>query len=440
MGNPSSSSRSSHAHSSSLHPDTQCIHAGQEPEPVTGAVMPPIFTSSTYAQRSPGEHSGFEYSRSHNPTRYALERMIARLEGSALTEKQDASFGGFAFASGLAAMDCVLELLTAGDEIVCMDDVYGGTNRQFQRVKMRSQGLKVAFADMTDVRRLEAALTPKTKLVWVETPTNPMLKLVDLAAVAKAVRAKCGKECLLVCDNTFASPINQRPLDFGFDIAHHSATKYLGGHSDVVGGVLVTPHHELAQKIRFHQNAVGAVMGPFDAYLVLRGIKTLAIRMARHNESGMKIAQWLEGHELVDRVIYPGLKSHPHHELAKRQHRTVNGSPGFGGMISFTIKGTLEDARAFLENVRLFTLAESLGGVESLVNHPAIMTHASVPPEMRRELGISDTLIRLSVGIEHADDLIADLENAFGAVKARAGGKPAGAGKSDGARKAPARV
>lgn len=407
--------RMAHTDPPRLHPDTQVIHAGQRPEPITGAVMPPIFTSSTYAQRSPGEHTGFEYSRSHNPTRYALERMIARLEGSTITESQDASFGGFAFGSGLAAMDCVLELLTAGDEVVCMDDVYGGTNRQFQKVKARSQGLKVKFADLTDTANLAKVMTSKTALVWLETPTNPTLKLVDLAAVSAAAK-KINPNCLVVCDNTFCSPINQRPLSLGCDIVHHSATKYLGGHSDVVGGILVTGNAELAQKIRFHQNAVGAIMGPFDAYLVLRGIKTLALRMARHNESGLKVAKWLESRagQGVDRVIYPGLPSHPQHALAKKQMF------GFGGMITFFIEGGLDESRRFLESTRLFTLAESLGGVESLIEHPAIMTHASVPADMRKTLGISDTLIRLSVGIESADDLIADLEQALGAARVSA--------------------
>ncbi|MBY0311122.1 MAG: PLP-dependent aspartate aminotransferase family protein [Phycisphaerales bacterium] len=400
-----------HEHAQPLHPDTMVIHAGQRPEPVTGAVMPPIFTSSTYAQRSPGEHTGFEYSRSHNPTRYALERMMARLEGSTLTEAQDVTFGGFAFASGLAAMDCVLELLSAGDEVVCMDDVYGGTNRQFQKVKARSQGLKVKFVDLTDPANLSKAMTSKTSLVWLETPTNPTLKLVDLAAIS-AMAKKISPSVLVVCDNTFCSPMNQQPLALGCDIAMHSATKYLGGHSDVVGGMLVTGNADLAAKLRFHQNAVGAVMGPFDAYLVLRGIKTLAIRMQRHNASGVKVAQWLESKrgQGVERVIYPGLSSHPQHSLAKRQMK------GMGGMITFFIEGGLDQARAFLENTRLFTLAESLGGVESLIEHPAIMTHASVPPAMRQELGISDTLIRLSVGIEDSGDLIADLERALAAA------------------------
>lgn len=400
--------------SAKLHIDTQVIHAGQHAEPVTGAVMPPIFTSSTYAQRSPGEHTGFEYSRSHNPTRYAYERLVAKLEGSRIDEKDDPSCGGFAFASGLAAMDCVLELLTAGDEVVCMDDVYGGTNRQFQKVKARSQGLKIKFVDMTDTKKFEAALTAGTALVWVETPTNPTLKLVDLSAISQATRRKC-PACLLVCDNTFATPINQRPLEHGFDISLHSGTKYLGGHSDVVNGVLATGNLELARKVRFHQNAVGAVLGPFDSYLALRGAKTLAVRMQRHCENASKIAAWLEKHDGVERVVYPGLASHPQHALAKKQ--TAPGGLGFGGMITFFIKGGLDEARRFLETVKIFTLAESLGGVESLIEHPAIMTHASVPAEMRRELGISDTLIRLSVGIENADDLIADLDNALRAAR-----------------------
>lgn len=396
---------------SKLNIETQVIHAGQRPEPVTGAVMPPIFTSSTYAQRSPGEHAGFEYSRSHNPTRYALERMIARLEGSTIHENDDASAGGFAFASGLAAMDCVLELLTAGDEVVCMDDVYGGTYRQFSKVKARSQGLHVKYVDLSDASKLSVpgAMTSKTALVWVESPTNPTLKLADLSAIAKAAR-KINPNVLLVCDNTFCSPINQRPLVHGFDIVLHSATKYLGGHSDVVGGILVTDNPELATKIRFHQNAVGAVMGPFDAYLVLRGIKTLAIRMERHNLSGLTVARWLEKHPAVERVVYPGLPSHPQHALAQRQ------MGGHTGMVTFFIKGGIVEARKFLENVSLFALAESLGGVESLVDHPAIMTHASVPEATRKALGIHDSLIRLSVGIENVDDLIADLEHGLRAA------------------------
>lgn len=390
--------------------DTKVIHAGQHPDPVTGAVMPPISVASTYAQRSPGEHAGFEYSRSHNPTRYALERMIAKLEGSPIDEKDDPSCGGFAFASGLAATTTVLELLDAGDEVVCMDDVYGGTNRLFSRVAARSQGLKIKYVDMTDLNKLAEALTAKTKLVWIETPTNPTLKIVDLTGAAKLVRQK-SPSAIIVGDNTFASPFNQRPLEHGFDMVMHSATKYLGGHSDAVAGLLVVKDLALAQKVRFHQNAVGAVLGPFDSYMVLRGIKTLAVRMERHNATGQRVAEWLAKHPGVERTVYPGLTCHPQHELAKKQMK------GFTGMITFFIKGGLPEARKFLENVRVFALAESLGGVESLVDHPAIMTHASVPADQRKVLGISDTLIRLSCGIENCDDLIADLEHALKAAK-----------------------
>ena len=388
--------------------DTQVIHAGQHPDPVTGAVMPPISVASTYAQRSPGEHSGFEYSRSHNPTRYALERMIAHLEAGSATidEKDDPSCGGFAFASGLAATTTVLELLDTGDEVVCMDDVYGGTNRLFSRVAARSRGLKIKYVDMTDLNKLGEALSAKTKLVWIETPTNPTLKIVDLAAAAKLARSK-SPGATLVCDNTFASPYNQRPIEYGFDMVMHSATKYLGGHSDAVAGLLVVKDLALAQKLRFHQNAVGAVLGPFESYLVLRGIKTLAIRMERHNATGQRVAEWLAKHPMVERTVYPGLTCHPQHALAKKQMR------GFTGMVTFFIKGGLPEARTFLENVRVFALAESLGGVESLVDHPAIMTHASVPSDQRKALGISDTLIRLSCGIENCDDLIADLDHAL---------------------------
>ncbi len=391
-----------------LRPDTRVIHAGQRPEPTTGAVMPPIFTSSTYAQSSPGVHQGFDYIRSHNPTRYALERMVAALEGNGLTEDDDLSCGGFAFASGMAAIGTVLELIDAGSKLVAMDDLYGGTNRLFSRVRARSQGLDVRYVDMT-APGYEDALCEKTAMVWVETPTNPTLKLVDLAAVARAARAK-NPGVLLVADNTFASPINQNPLAHGFDVVIHSTTKYLNGHSDALGGVAVASTPELAERLRFLQNSVGAVMGPFDCYLVLRGIKTLGVRMARHNESGRRIAEWLEGREMVERVVYPGLASHPQHDVYERQMR------GGTGMVTFFIHGGLDAARAFLENVRVFALAESLGGVESLVDHPAIMTHVSVPPEMRRELGISDTLIRLSVGVEDCDDLIEDLEGALAAA------------------------
>jgi cystathionine gamma-lyase len=388
---------------------TQVIHAGQRPEPVTGAVMPPISLSSTYAQESPGVHKGFEYSRSHNPTRYAFERMIARLEGSTIAESDDASCGGFAFSSGLASMATCLELIDAGAHIVAMDDIYGGSNRLLKRVRERSQGLKTSFVDLTSEAALSAALKPETAMVWVETPTNPTLKVADLKMIAKTVRAKSPK-AILVCDNTFATPINQRPLEHGFDIVMHSTTKYLNGHSDVVGGVLVVKSLELAQRLRFLQNAIGSVMGPFDAYLTLRGVKTLAIRMQRHNESALRIAQYLETKDQVEKVVYPALPTHPQHAAYKRQ------MTGAGGMITFYIKGGIDEARRFLEAVRIFALAESLGGVESLIEHPAIMTHASVPPEMRRTLGISDTMIRLSVGIEDVEDLIADIDRGLAAA------------------------
>ena len=388
------------------------IHGGQSPDPVTGAVMPPISLSSTYAQASPGEHKGFEYSRSHNPTRYALERCIATVEGSALSQDQDVTHGGFAFSSGLAAMGTCLELLDSGDHVVAMDDLYGGSYRLMTRVRERSMGLKVTYVDMTDPRRIEAALTPRTKMIWVETPTNPTLKLVDLHAVAKIARAR---GIITVCDNTFATPILQRPFEHGFDIVHHSATKYLGGHSDVVGGILVTNRADLAERLRFMHNAIGSVMGPFDSYLVLRGMKTLALRMKQHSASGMKIAEWLSRHPKVERVVYPGLPSHPQHALAQRQMKQC-GTPSFSGMITIFIKGGISESRRFLENLQVFALAESLGGVESLVDHPAIMTHASVPPENRAKLGISDSLVRLSVGIEDCDDLVADLEGALSKV------------------------
>jgi cystathionine gamma-lyase len=397
-----------------LHMDTRVIHAGQRPEPVTGAVMPPIFTSSTYAQRSPGEHSGFEYSRSQNPTRYALERMVALLEGSELSETEDVTGGGFAFSSGLAAMATCLELVDSGGRVIAMDDLYGGSRRLLSRVRERSAGLDVRYVDLTDVGAFEAAIREEggAAMVWVETPTNPTLKVIDLKAIAAAAR-RHAPGTILVCDNTFSSPINQRPLEHGFDIVHHSSTKYLGGHSDVVGGILVTNKPALAQRLRFLQNSIGSVPGPFDAYLTLRGIKTLGVRMARHNESAARIARFLEDHEGVERVIYPGLASHPQHERARKQ---AAAGGGFGGMVTFFIKGGLAEARRFLESVRIFTLAESLGGVESLIEHPAIMTHASVPPEARAALGISDTLIRVSVGIEDCDDLIADLDQALGAA------------------------
>ena len=396
-----------------LHLDSRVIHGGQSPEPGTGAVMPPIFTSSTFIQESPGVHKGYEYSRSHNATRFAAERLIANIEGSKLTDEEDRTNGGFCFASGLAAISTALEMLDCGDSILCMDDVYGGTNRLLNKVRKRSQGLKVEFVDMTDIAKLEAAVKAhKPKMIWVETPTNPTLKLVDLVAVAKIGKA-CG--AITVCDNTFATPLLQRPLDLGIDMVMHSTTKYLGGHSDTVGGALVVGDKALAEKLRFMQNAIGSVMGPFDAYLTLRGIKTLAVRMRQHCTSAARIAAWLEAHPKVARVVYPGLASHPQHALAARQMR-LDGAPAGGGMITIFLKGGIAESRRFLENVHIFALAESLGGVESLIEHPAIMTHASVPPEQRQQLGISDSLVRLSVGIEHTDDLLKDLEQALAKV------------------------
>ena len=375
---------------------TRAIHGGQAPDPSTGAVMVPIYATSTYAQSSPGEHQGFEYSRTHNPTRFAWERCVASLEGGSR---------GFAFASGLAATSTILELLDSGDHVVAMDDLYGGSYRLFERVRRRSAGLDFSFADLTDPAAFEAAITPKTKLVWVETPTNPLLKIVDLAAVS-AIAKKHG--LLMVVDNTFASPALQRPLEHGADLVMHSATKYLNGHSDMVGGmVVVGDNAELAEQLAFLQNSVGAVQGPFDSFLALRGAKTLHLRMRAHCENAMALATFLEKHPSVEKVIYPGLESHPHHALAKRQ------MDGFGGMLSVCVKGGYERAKKLCERLELFTLAESLGGVESLVNHPAVMTHASIPPDRRAALGITDNLVRLSVGVEDVEDLVADLERAL---------------------------
>ena len=380
---------------------TRAIHAGQVPDPSTGAVMTPIYATSTYVQASPGVHQGFEYSRSHNPTRFAYERCVAALEGGTR---------GFAFASGLAATSTVLELLDSGSHVVAMDDLYGGSYRLFERVRRRSAGLDFSFADLTDPAALEAAIRPETRMVWVETPTNPLLKIVDLAAVS-AVAKKHG--LIMVVDNTFASPILQRPLEHGADIVMHSATKYLNGHSDMVGGMLVVGDDaELAEQVAFLQNAVGGVQGPFDSFLALRGLKTLHLRMRAHCDNAMALAQWLASHPAVARVVYPGLPSHPHHALAARQ------MDGFGGMVSIVLKGGFEAARRFCERTELFALAESLGGVESLVNHPAVMTHASVPPERRNALGIGDDLVRLSVGVEEEADLRADLDAALGASRA----------------------
>ncbi|HWU79872.1 MAG TPA: PLP-dependent aspartate aminotransferase family protein [Caulobacter sp.] len=376
---------------------TRTIHGGQYPDPTTGAVMVPIYATSTYVQSSPGEHKGFEYSRSHNPTRFAFERCIADLESGT---------AGFAFASGLAAASTILETLDSGAHVIASDDLYGGSFRLFDKVRKRSAGLTFSFVDMGDLAAVEAAITPATRMIWVETPTNPMLRLADLAGIA-AIAKRRG--LVTVADNTFASPYIQRPLERGFDVVMHSATKYLNGHSDVVAGVAaVGDNTELADKMKFLQNAVGAVLGPFDSFLALRGVKTLALRMQRACDSALEIARWLEKHPAIERVIYPGLESHPQHDLAKRQM-----TGGFGGIISADVKGGLAPARKMLERTRLFTLAESLGGVESLIEHPAIMTHASIPADQRAALGISDGLIRLSVGIESCRDLISDLDAAL---------------------------
>lgn len=375
---------------------TQCIHAGQRPDPTTGAIMTPVYFTSTFVQESPGvSKDGYDYARSKNPTRTALEANLAALERGK---------HGFCFGSGLAAIDCVLHTLSAGDHIVLCDDVYGGTFRIVDKV-FKQLGLSATRVDMTDLAATERAFTDKTRLVWVETPTNPMLKVIDIAAVAKLARSR---GAISVVDNTFATPYLQNPLTLGADVVMHSSTKYLGGHSDVIGGVLVVNSDELGGRLKFLQNAVGAVPGPMDCFLLLRSTKTLHVRVQRHCENAAEIAQFLSKHPKIDKVVYPGLPSHPGHLVAKRQMR------GFGGMITATLKGGLDDARRFLERVHLFSLAESLGGVESLIEHPAIMTHASVPAENRAALGISDGLVRLSVGIEDVTDLIHDLERALG--------------------------
>ena len=379
---------------------TRGIHAGQRPDPTTGAIMTPIYATSTYVQDSPGVHKGYEYSRSQNPTRMAFEACVADLENGAR---------GYAFASGLAAMGTILELLDSGDHVVAMDDLYGGSYRIMENVRKRSAGLDFSFVDLTDPANLEAEIRPETKMVWVESPTNPTLRLVDLDAIARIAK-KHG--LLTVCDNTFASPIVQQPLDHGFDIVVHSATKYLNGHSDIVGGVAVLREDgDLADRMAYLHNAVGSILGPFDSFLALRGLKTLAVRMRQHCSGAMRIAEYLEAHDKVERVIYPGLESHPQHDLAARQM-----VGGYGGIVTAILKGGLDESRRFLEHTDLFALAESLGGVESLIEHPAIMTHASIPAEIRAELGISDSLVRLSVGIEDIDDLLADLDSALAAV------------------------
>lgn len=379
---------------------TMALHVGQEPEATTGAIIPPIFATSTYVQRSPGVHQGFDYARSHNPTRYAYEQCVASLEGGS---------AGFAFSSGLAASATVLDLLPANSHIIAGDDLYGGTYRLFERVRKHSAGLEVTYVDLSDPRsvraRLEEARRSNTRMLWVETPTNPLLKIVDLEQVGDFAQ-KAG--LISVCDNTFASPYLQSPLKYGFSLVLHSATKYINGHSDVIGGIVVVGDNlELKERLAFLQNAVGSVPSPFDCFLILRGVKTLAVRMERSAASALQIAEYLEKHPLVERVIYPGLPSHPQYAVAKRQMRSG------GGMITTILRGGLEASRTFLENVKIFSLAESLGGVESLIEHPAIMTHASIPKEMRERNGIVDGLIRLSVGIEDLPDLIGDLDAGF---------------------------
>ena len=377
--------------------ETKAIHAGQQPDPTTGAVMTPVYLTSTYAQSGPGEHKGFEYSRTRNPTRDALQGCLAALESGK---------HALAFASGLAATDAVLHLLSAGDHVVLSDDLYGGTFRLADKVFKRL-GIEQSYVDVTDPRTVEAAFRPNTRLLWVETPTNPMLKICDLTALAEICRKR---SAISVCDNTFATPYFQRPLEMGFDVVAHSMTKYLNGHSDVVAGALVLRRDDLHEKLAFLQNAVGAVPGPLDSFLVLRGLKTLHVRMERHEQNARLAVQALQRHPKVERVTWPGMPEHPQHALARRQ------MSGFGGMLTFVINGGLPAARAFLKAVRLFAVAESLGGVESLIEHPAIMTHASVPPETRRKLGIDDGFIRLSVGIENGQDLVEDLLQALGRV------------------------
>ena len=378
---------------------TRAIHAGQEPDPTTGAIMTPIYATSTYVQESPGKHKGFDYSRSINPTRLAYEKCIADLESGTR---------GFAFASGLAAMSTALELIDAGSHVVVSDDLYGGTFRLFDKVRKRSANLDFTYIDLTDASRLESAIKKNTRMVWIETPSNPLLKIIDLEAIAKTAREH---KIISVSDNTFATPWSQRPIEAGFDIVVHSATKYLNGHSDMIGGVAVVgDNKELADRMWFLQNSVGGIAGAFDSFLVLRSLKTLALRMERHCANALEIARWLEEQPQVKSVSYPGLRSHPQHDLARTQMRA------FGGMVTMVLKTDLDGTRRFLENTHLFSLAESLGGVESLINHPALMTHASVPKELREALGVTDSLVRLSVGVEDVRDLIDDLQFAFAAI------------------------
>jgi len=375
---------------------TRVIHGGQRPDPLTGAVMTPIYATSTYKQSSPGVHQGYDYARTRNPTRDALQACLASLEGGC---------AAFAFSSGMAASATVVELLDAGSHVIATHDLYGGSYRLFERIRNRSAGLAVSFVDLTDLAAVEAAIRPNTRMIWVESPTNPMLTLVDLAAIARLAKRR---GLMTVCDNTFATPYLQRPLEHGVDVVVHSATKYLNGHSDALGGAAITADREIADRIKFLQNGLGNVPSAFDCFLVLRGIKTLAVRMERHCANALAVARFLESHPRVTRVHYPGLPSHPQHELARRQMRG-----GFGGIVSAELKGTLDDARRFLERCRLFALAESLGGVESLIEHPGLMTHSGLPPEMRARLGISDGLVRLSVGIESVEDLIGELKHAL---------------------------
>ena len=377
--------------------ETRAIHAGQEPDPSTGAVMTPLYTSSTYKQSSPGVHQGFDYSRSGNPTRKAFEDCMTSLEDG---------IAGFGFSSGVAAISACVELLKPGDHVIAMDDLYGGTVRLFNEIKIKSQGISVTYVDMTDLRNLDSALTPKTKMIFVETPTNPLLKIVDLEKISEFAKAN---DILSICDNTFASSYVQKPLNLGIDIVLHSATKYLGGHSDLIAGILVVGKNdeELIARMANIHNSLGPITSSFDSYLILRSFKTLPIRMERHNESAFAIAKELESNNKISKVIYPGLENHPQHEIAKKQMN------GFGGIISIEVAGGLEASKAFLEKTKIFTLAESLGGVESLIEHPALMTHASLPAETRERIGISDGLVRLSVGIETLEDLIEDINQAL---------------------------
>ena len=379
---------------------TKAIHTGQEPDPTTGAIIKPIYTSSTYVQDSPGEHKGYDYSRTNNPTRQALETCIADLEEGG---------SGYAYASGMAATATVLEILDSGDHVISMDDVYGGTYRLFQDVRKRSSGLNFSFTDLSQLTNLESSVQENSKMIWVESPSNPLLRIVDLKEVSKFAR---DHGLITVCDNTFCSPYLQKPLTHGFDIVVHSATKYLNGHSDVIGGIVVCSEErgDLKEKLDFLSNSIGSIMSPFDSFLVLRSLKTLAVRMEKHCENASRVATFLQNHKAVEEVYYPGLSSHPQHDLAKNQMK------GFGGMITIVLKGGLESAKSFLRRTKLFSLAESLGGVESLIEHPALMTHASVPQNIREKLGIGDGLVRLSVGIESIEDLLQDLEQSLNAV------------------------